>query len=379
MKIRNITITATVFIAGITSASAQANSWVDRTTLSGFFSSRYSQTDNEAYFAGNRETGINKDGSFQGTKLGLNIRSQVNDQVIIATQISSFFEEESYATHVDWAFASFDLTPSFTLRAGKIKYPVGLVNEYVDVGVAYPWIQAPLVIYSEESNGPQATREAYTGASLLWNGATGNWEFGTDLFWGQVGLTNMQVKGMMGLTLRGTWNDMVQLQGSYYSGEMKADPSGPLAGMNNKTHQAALAGVKVDWDNVIAYAEYADVNMDAVMPAMADAMDSKSWYTTLGYHIGQWLPHVTYQNWKRGNDYGHDITTLGLNYALSTRTVIKFEASRIKSDITSPSEPMISTMLGRDVVGLFDVTDTTGTALSDDSVNLYSVSIDVTF
>ena len=62
-------------------------------------------------------------------------------------------DHDKYSTHADWAFASFTLSDEFTLRAGKIKFPVGLVNEYVDVGVNYLWISAPVLLYSNEPAG----------------------------------------------------------------------------------------------------------------------------------------------------------------------------------------------------------------------------------
>lgn len=367
-----------VLMWGLPVSTALAEHWVERTELSGFFSTRYSQTDEAAFFDGDRTIGINEDGSFEGTKLGLNIRSQINDRMAVATQFFSTFEEDNYATRLDWAFASFDLGETTTLRAGKIKYPVGIVNEYVDVGVAYPWIHAPYVIYSESAFGPQATREAYTGASLLWRRDLDDWHIDSDLFWGQVNLEQMRIKGLLGLTVRGEWNETVQLQASYYSGEMKADSV--TSPMNNRKHQAALAGVKVDWRNVIAYAEYADVDMDALdsmmMPTMSRDMDSESWYTTFGYRIGRWLPHLTFQDWERGNGYGHEITTLGLNYALSPRTVIKLEYSEIDSAKFATAEPLFTMMSGKSVVGLFDVADD---PLNDGSAALYSVAVDVIF
>ena len=101
---------------------------------------------------------------------GLTVNAKVNKRLRFASQMFASKKEE-FDLHIVWAFADLSLTDELNLRTGKIKFPVGLVNEYRDVGYATPWIKAPVVIYSElgAPNGPQITREGYTGASLLGN------------------------------------------------------------------------------------------------------------------------------------------------------------------------------------------------------------------
>jgi len=343
-----------------------ASNWVERTDISGFFSARYSLTDEKAYFDGDRDTGlnmdtgINDDGSFQGTKLGLMISSQINNDLSVAMLLMSAADHENFGTHVDWAFASFRLSDEFTLRTGKIKFPVGLVNEYVDVGATYPWINAPLLLYAEETAGPQATREAYTGASLLWEGDVGDWSLGSDLFFGQVDLEGMSVKGTLGVTARANWDDTIEFQASTYQGEMNSDPTGSLAIMNEKDHSATLVGVKLDWNNIVAYAEAASVEMDVTIVEKRPG-DSDSWYVTLGYRIGKFLPHITRQDWERGNGNNQQISTLGVAYSFTDSMVLKAEQSRIEMDDFANQK------------GLFNVSP------ADGSVDMTSIAVDIIF
>ncbi len=359
---RKLICLSSLSLLGLALASpvALAADWVERTDISGFYSARYSLTDEKAYFHGDRETGINEDGSFQGTKLGLVVSSQISDDVNVAVLLMSAADHESFATHVDWAFASFRLNDEFTLRTGKIKFPVGLVNEYVDVGATYPWITAPVLLYSEETIGPQATREAYIGSSLLWESYVGDWSLGGDLFFGQVDLDQMSVKGTLGVTARAIWDDTIEFQASTYQGEMNTDPTGTLALMNEKDHSATLVGVKLDWNNIVAYAEAAQVKMDVVMMGRKTG-DSDSWYATLGYRIGKLLPHITRQEWERGNGNNQQISTLGAAYNLTDTMVLKVEQSRIELD---------------------DFTNQTGlfsTSPTDGSVDMTSIAVDIIF
>ena len=342
------------------STPALAVDWTERTNISGFYSSRYSVTDEKAYFHGDRDTGINDEGSFQGTKLGLTVTSQVNDDLSVAMLLMSADGHDEYSTHVDWAFASFRLNDEFTVRTGKLKFPVGLVNEYVDVGATYPWISAPLLIYSEETSGPQATREAYTGTSLLWEGEFGDWSLGGDVFFGQVDLEGMTVKGTLGVTARANWDDTVEFQASTYEGDMNTDPAGALGMMDEKSHSANVIGVKIDWNDIVVYTEKSKVTMDVTMMGTKPG-DSDAWYATLGYRMGKFLPHITRQAWERGNGDNHQMSTLGLAYSFTDSVVLKVERSRIDTDdyATQP--------------GLFESSPSSG------STNMTSVAVDVIF
>ncbi|HHH36051.1 MAG TPA: hypothetical protein ENK48_04395 [Gammaproteobacteria bacterium] len=359
VKTRHI-LTVGGMLGMLLAASAPwAQGWVDRTHLNGFLSARYNITNEGQSWLGSLDSdGIDDDGSFYGTKLGLNISSDLSDRISVMTQLFSASQEETFKVHVDWAFGAFRLNDSFQLRAGKIKYPVGIVNEYVEVGVTYPWIQAPVAIYSEDQAGPQATRESYNGVSLLWDATTDNWTWGLDFFGGEVDLENMKVKKMAGVTARADWDDTVLFQASYYQGDMKTDPSmsGMMLAMNNKRHSALVGGIKVDWNDWIAYAEAAQVKMDFKMMGKSVG-DSDSWYATLGHRFGRWLPHVTYQDWSRDNGDGHQITTLGLNCNLSSKVVVKAEGSRIETD-------------GK---GLFEDRP------AGDSTRMFSVAVDMVF
>ncbi|HHH35204.1 MAG TPA: hypothetical protein ENK48_00060 [Gammaproteobacteria bacterium] len=336
-----------------------AETWVDRTRVDGFFSTRYSITDEKTAWLGDHDSaGIDKDGSFYGTKLGLNISSNLSDRVTVATQLFSAIQDDSYVVHVDWAFATFQLNDTLALRTGKIKYPVGIVNEYVEVGVTYPWIQAPVVIYSEQMQGPQATRESYTGGSLLWDISAGDWAWTLDVFGGQVGLEMMDVRQMIGATGRANWDDTVIFQVSGYQGKMETDTSNPMMGpMNNQEHAAVVGGVKIDWNNWLVYSEVAKVTMDFEDMAGVAAGDSDSWYATLGYRFGKWLPHVTYQDWERKNGDGQQISTVGLNYNVSNQVVVKAEFSQVDTDGD----------------GLFEDTP------ENDSMNMFSLAVDTVF
>lgn len=321
--------------AGPVRAAATGADVADRVAINGFTSLRYSITDEEAMWGFGQE-GINEDGGFQGTKLGLNLSVDVSDRLDLASQFVSAIDDEGYSTRLDWAFASYRLGESFILRAGKIKFPVGLVNEFVDVGLAYPWISPPQVIYTQAPQGPQATREGYEGASVGWQTSLHGWQLSADVFGGQVNIPAMKVKRMRGVTAEADWRGRFRLQASSYTGEMKAQDPLSMMGrmMDGKDHTAVTVGFELDWRDVVAYAEWADVSMDIENMQGVPVADSESWYGTLGYRFGPLLPHVTRERWRRENGNGHDIVTFGLTYSLFPPVAVKLEHSRIKTDGT---------------------------------------------
>src|SRR5690606_11308471 len=48
---------------------------------------------------------------------------------------------------IDWAYAQYRPTDSFSLRAGKLRFPLWLIADYYCVGFAYPWARPPPETY----------------------------------------------------------------------------------------------------------------------------------------------------------------------------------------------------------------------------------------
>lgn len=317
-------------LAGILSGTflfspVMAAELTDRISINGFANAAYQQTDEAVALHGeSREGGVDNRGSFAGTSVGININADINDRVRFYSQLFAA-RSEGFALHIDWAFMNIDLANELGLRAGRIKFPVGLVNEYVDVGFAYPWIRPPRVVYSYlVPNGPQVTREGYNGASLLWEPSAGDWNFSADFFGGDINLDSADVRKMRGMVLRANWDDKVLLQANRYEGDME-NATGSMVAMNGEKHSVSLVGVKVDWNNVIVYSEYANVTMGSLVN-----MKARTWYATLGYRVGSWLPFVNYESFDQGEGAQRQtFSTLGLRYDIWRATALKFELTQV--------------------------------------------------
>lgn len=55
---------------------------------------------------------------------------------------------DDYAPALEWANLRYDVTPDFSVRAGRFAVPGFLVSEYRKVSYANPWVRPPIEVYS---------------------------------------------------------------------------------------------------------------------------------------------------------------------------------------------------------------------------------------
>jgi hypothetical protein len=366
-----------------------AAQWTDTIEIRGFASAVYQTTNEQVFFNGDckrvfqldemvpdqcstidtlgatngatpKNGGINKDGSFRRTRVGLNINSSVNKFVTLFTQFT-VTEENNYNMQMDWGFVSLAADDNNRIRAGKIKMPVGLVNEFQDVGFEFPWIEAPQLFYSVDFGSGNAARESFQGLSYLWEGYSGDWTLTSDLFYGDVDLDGMDLSGMLGYTAKIDWDESIHAQASVFSGKMKYAPR--MNQMLNENHQVKTLGIAGDLSDFLFYAEYANVSMGAQMPK------SNVWYASLGYRFGEITAMLTHQNLETGKGMPlpmqdqQSIDTVTLRYDVTRNAALKLELSQITTDVG---------------VGLFAASGN-GDIQPAGSVSMAGVALDVIF
>jgi hypothetical protein len=113
--------------------------------IHGFVSQGYIQTTDNNYF------GETEDGSFEFNEFGINFAKELTDSLHVGIQFLSrdFGSNGNNEVNIDWAFGDYRLTDWLGLRAGKIKTPKGLNNEFRDVDMLRTPIFLPQSIYPE--------------------------------------------------------------------------------------------------------------------------------------------------------------------------------------------------------------------------------------
>ena len=313
---------STFGIAMMASASAQA------IQLDGFFTVGAAIHDDDTnknnplangsenrYIGSLGDRGITEDLTFEtDTRFGLQISSEVSEKMQVVAQLLGRGTISNFDAIIEWAYADYEFTDWLSLRAGKIKQPVYLVNDYVEVGFAYPWIRPPVEVYY--LNNPLNT---VNGAELLLAFPVGP---GTLSFQPYIGSNRDDIPNTGGVGFFEAENIVgidVKYSGRGYTvhasnfqcdvktfGQISAptafggptsDPFDPANTVDinlNGTGKCEVtsAGLTFDIANVVVYAEWQDRTTTENLSRPFG--DQEAWYATLGYRIGKWLPHLTY-------------------------------------------------------------------------------------
>lgn len=86
------------------------------------------------------------------TMLALQAIAEVSDQLSFTGQVISkgftFDERSPYEPELNWLFASYELSESLRLRAGRLRTPLFLFSESLETGFSYPWVRPPVSMYA---------------------------------------------------------------------------------------------------------------------------------------------------------------------------------------------------------------------------------------
>ena len=305
------------------------------------------------------------------TRVGLQVSAAVNPQIDVTAQLLARAKQDNSDLFIDWAFATYRATDWLSVRGGKIKFPTFLISDYFEVGYAYPWIRPPEEVYS---SNPIST---ITGVDLLGNISLGPVNLLIQPFYGTShgaqGLVPQEVVDFTdGFTTPGSIP-----QGTVLFADFDASP---LVGLNvqlssdiftvHAQHLKTLVsapsfpgavedkvtfstvGATMDWFNVVVYSEYFEREIEGFSNFAFP--NTKGYYTTLGYRIGKFLPHITYADLgENGGPTPFPVVglsgggvppiqtsvTVGLRYELGNNAALKFEAKKIEPESAVPGNP----------------------------------------
>jgi len=361
---------------------------------------------------------INDEISFEtDSRFGLQISSDIADDTSVVAQLLGAGADENFNAKVEWAYIDYEFNGNVSLRAGKIKEPVFLISDYVEVGYAYPWIRPPAEVYSNNPlntvNGMELLIQFPMGKNVLslqpYLGSNTEDIPGTNGF-GQfeaTAISGIDIKfAGRGYTIHAsTLKTDVTTQGGLQIPLNAPGSSGTLAANLVSAGEAELtsAGFNLDIANVVLYAEWQEREITGTVSTLFP--DQESSYVTLGYRIGKWLPHVTVATIEGttstapssagttavtcadasgctvgGNPFAdgaplgnfgraeQDSTTVGLRYELNDSAALKFEYQIIDVATGSMMDPNF---------GLFEASFTSPAPA--DEIAITSIALDVIF
>ncbi len=256
------------------------------------------------YIGGLGDRGITDNLTFEkDTRFGLQISSDVTENMSVVAQILGRGDQNNFNAIIEWAYIDYEFHETTSLHVGKIKQPVYLVNDYVEVGYAYPWIRPPSEVYLLNNplntvNGIELLLQFSVGPGTLSfqpylgsnrddvpNAVDAFFEaeniYGLDIKYSGSGYTvhasnfQCEVKTFGGFSLEGTG-----------VGDVSVDLNG--TGDCNVT----AAGFNLDMANVVVYAEWTQRTTTETLSRPFG--DTEAYYATIGYRFGKFLPHITF-------------------------------------------------------------------------------------
>lgn len=256
------------------------------------------------YLGGLGDRGISEDLTFEkDTRFGLQISSDVADNMSVVAQILGRGDQGNFNAIIEWAYVDYQFHETTSVHVGKIKQPMYLVNDYVEVGYAYPWIRPPSEVYYIHNpinsvNGIELLLQLPVGPGTLSfqpylgsnrddianaQGAYFEAEniYGIDVKYAGRGYTahaagfKCDVKTTGGFTMVNT-----------IAGDIAVDLNG------EGVCKVMAAGFNLDMANIVVYAEWTKrTTTEDLSRAFGD---TEGYYATIGYRFGKFMPHITY-------------------------------------------------------------------------------------
>ncbi|RKF20411.1 hypothetical protein DBZ36_08210 [Alginatibacterium sediminis] len=304
-----------------------SKSMSDRFKFNGFYSVGVTRASNDLGYAGAQESyDLNN-----LTKVGLQAEFAMADSTGVTVQLVSKGEDD-FEPAIEWAYIKHSFDNDVVVRAGKLRVPLFMYSDYLDVGYAQPWARPPTEVYDF------VPFTAYVGGDIAYDYELDNSTLGLQAFGGQYEENGVKYDYMVGANLTYTWEDLT-LRAVYGQNKINAtidaDPSviGVLGLNDNTKGQFVGAGFQYDNGQILAVGEYTEVKVDALYPSV------KNGYLTLGYRIDAWMPYASYAFAESTDDdvregsaaallSGERTTySLGVRYDLMSNLAVKFDAT----------------------------------------------------
>lgn len=247
--------------------------------------------------------------------------------------------DNSYMPRVEWANLKYQVTPDFSLRAGRIVLPTFLVSDYRKVGFANPWVRPPVEVYGlvpiSNSDGVDASYRVNIGS----------FAHRVQAFYGRTeprlpGGGTASARNVLGMSATSEFG-AATVHVSYQRTNVTLATYAPLF---DAFRQFGAQGVALAEKYDTAGKPFTFIGVGGMydpggwfLTGEWGLTDSNSvlgrrsaWYAGGGYRIGKFTPYVTYARAKADNlsDPGLNVSALppflvgtatGLNSALNAR------------------------------------------------------------
>ncbi len=341
--------------------------------FNGFFSAGVTFADNDADYAGAvEETNVNALSLF-----GLQGAFSLDADTDVVMQLVARGADEWEPT-MEWAYISHKVTNNFTARAGKLRMPLYMYSDSLDVGYAQPWARPPFEVYGE------IPLFNHTGVDAIYEWQLDNSSITTQAFYGHSKEKDLDLRNIRGAEV--VWSDFVwKLRANYGAADV-------LAGATSSAAEFYGLGFSYNDGTWQLVSELTQTKAESVLP------DVRSAYVTLARRFSSITPYVTLSQVESTDDDLRLLSRTDAFAAFATPGSPFFGDQNIfvASEMTNEKRDAVSLGLRwdaiRNVAVKFDVTFTdsfgdTGGGLPGnnapmvvyDDTTVYTVKIDSAF
>ncbi|WP_028865181.1 hypothetical protein [Psychromonas aquimarina] len=354
-------------------AQNQENAWA-RIDFNGFYSVGINQSNNNLGYAGSSD-----DYDFNNlTLVGLQGDFALADNTSITVQLVARGKDD-FSPEVEWAYLKHTFDNYITVRAGKLRLPLYMYSDYLEVGYAQPWARPPEEVYGF------VPFNSFVGVDSSYDFEFDDSTLSVQGFWGQSEEGSANYDDILGMNL--TWMiDNFTLRMVYGISKVTVSQTNqPDYQVLSDKNKSDFFGGGFSYDNgsLLVVSEVTRATVEGAYP------DVDSGYLTLGYRFGKVMPYGTVAGMKTQDDderidvmlplgpsgslvpvdssfiYNGKRTSysLGLRYELLSNLSVKFDATFVNG-------------FG-DTKGLL-ANKVSGTA-TEDSTAIYSIVFDSVF
>lgn len=284
----------------------------DSFELHGFASQDYAQANHNTYL------GADDRGTWDNNFLGFVGAFTLNDKSKLWAQLETSSTE---STRFTWFFVDYQLTDAVRLHAGRVKYPLGLYNEFIDT----KFLQVTSLEPALYQGAADFVHDAYQGVGVDYSQSLGTagrllWQ----VYGGNTYDTNPPADSRDRRAYGGrlTYNTPVSGLRFMVSG-YRTDVEILATRALTRESRVIFSGdyVQGSWDVKSEYAMHKFLGVD-----------SNAWYVQAGYTLAdRWMPFARYDHVNLDTSAGNDdsfhqkIFVIGLNFKLTGNVSLRIE------------------------------------------------------
>ena len=258
--------------------------------IEGFLTAGLSQSNRDRSYSqvGNDLTTLAK------SKMGLQTTFAISSVSEAVIQMTAKAREDDWNLTTSWAYWSYEVTPQFTFRAGRMRAPAFLQSEVLDVGYSYPWVEPPSQAYA---SFPLSN---FDGVDFGYQFGQGSWGGKFKMIFGEsVG----SFKGVIDLKLKDEFSAELflyfpNIQVRFGHGFGKLDYEFAAAGIKS-TEDGFFSSAGINYENKqwLVMAEFTRLKIES-----ADIYDPNGFYITVGRQIEKFMPYITWGKVRTTDD-----------------------------------------------------------------------------